>query len=83
MQTLLTWRKPKIELKGHVAVDSIVYKIIHVLFSDGVQSSSPIESIGYTTGASFQLFLGGQIFLLFFNATRLLKNWKKEHFIPM
>ena len=28
--------------------------------------------------ASFQLFLGGGQFLfLFFNATRLLKNWKK------
>ena len=27
-------------------------------------------------GASFQLFLGGQHFFLFFNATGLLKNWK-------
>ena len=26
-------------------------------------------------------FLGGQIFYLFFNATGLLKNWKKQHFI--
>ena len=35
-----------------------------------------------TAGASFQLFLGGgQIFFLFFNATGLLKNWKKQHFI--
>ena len=32
-------------------------------------------------GASFQLFLGGQNFFLFLNATRLLKNWKKQHFI--
>ena len=33
------------------------------------------------TGASFQLFLGGAKFFLFFNATGLLKNWKKQHFI--
>ena len=33
-------------------------------------------------GASFQLFLGeGQKFFLFFNATGILKNWKKQHFI--
>ena len=32
-------------------------------------------------GASFQLFLGGQNFFLFFNVTGLLKNWKKQHFI--
>ena len=31
-------------------------------------------------GASFQLFLGGgQNFFLFFNATGLLKNWKKNN----
>ena len=29
-------------------------------------------------GASFQLFLGGQIFYFIFNATGLLKNWKKQ-----
>ena len=32
-------------------------------------------------GASFQLFLGGSKFFLFFNATELLKNWKNQHFI--
>ena len=32
-------------------------------------------------GASFQLFFGGPKFFLFFNATGLLKNWKKQHFI--
>ena len=32
------------------------------------------------SGASFQLFLGGANFF-FFNATWLLKNWKKQHFI--
>ena len=33
-------------------------------------------------GASFQLFLGGaKIFILFFSATGLLKNWKKQHVI--
>ena len=34
-------------------------------------------------GASFQLFLGGggEILFLFFNATGLLKNWKKQHSI--
>ena len=30
-----------------------------------------------TAGASFQLFLGGGNFFIFFNATGLLKNWKK------
>ena len=36
----------------------------------------------FVTGASFQLFLGGgRKFFLFFNATGLLKNWKKQHFI--
>ena len=43
-----------------------------------------IEDAGLlSSGASFQLFLGGgggKIFYLFFNATELLKNWKK-HFI--
>ena len=33
------------------------------------------------SGASFQLYLGGPNFFLFFNATGLLKNWKKQHFI--
>ena len=32
-------------------------------------------------GASFQIFLGGPNFFKFFNATGLLKNWKKQHFI--
>ena len=32
-------------------------------------------------GASFQLFLGGPNFYKYFNATGLLKNWKKQHFI--
>ena len=32
-------------------------------------------------GASFQLVLGGANYFLFFNATGLLKNWKKQHFI--
>ena len=32
-----------------------------------------------SSGASFQLFLGGT--KKFFNATGLLKNWKKQHFI--
>ena len=34
----------------------------------------------WQTGASFQLFLGGQKSFLLFNATGLLKNWKKQHF---
>ena len=34
-----------------------------------------------TAGASFQLFLGGAKFFFIFNATGLLKNWKKQHFI--
>ena len=33
------------------------------------------------SGASFQLFLGAKFIFLFFNATGLLKNWKKQHFI--
>ena len=32
-------------------------------------------------GASFQNFLGGPKFFKFFNATGLLKNWKKQHFL--
>ena len=39
------------------------------------------EMLFKNTGASFELFLGGQIFFKFFNATGLLKNWKKQHFI--
>ena len=35
---------------------------------------------GHKPGASFQLFLGGQIFKIFFNATGQLKNWKKQPF---
>ena len=35
----------------------------------------------YTQGRHFNFFLGGQFFLLFFNAIGLLKNWKKQHFI--
>ena len=33
-----------------------------------------------SAGASFQLFLGGPFFFIS-NATGLLKNWKKQHFI--
>ena len=34
------------------------------------------------TGALFQLFLGRpKFFFSFFNATGLLKNWKKQHFV--
>ena len=47
------------------------------LFSKGATT----EGIGGQAGASFQLFLGGPIFFIFFNATGLLKNWKKQHFI--
>ena len=32
-------------------------------------------------GRHFNFFLGGPKFFLFFNATGLLKNWKKQHFI--
>ena len=32
-------------------------------------------------GRHFNFFSEGQIFKKFFNATRLLKNWKKQHFI--
>ena len=32
-------------------------------------------------GRYFNFFLRGPKFLLFFNATELLKNWKKQHFI--
>ena len=32
-------------------------------------------------GCHFNFFWGGGIFLEFFNATGLLKNWKKQHFI--
>ena len=32
-------------------------------------------------GRHFNFFLGGANFFLFFNATGLLKNWKKQHFI--
>ena len=35
----------------------------------------------YFQGRHFNFFLGGQNFLLFFNATGLLKNWLKQHFI--
>ena len=38
-------------------------------------------NFSFEPGASFQLFLGGPTFFLFFNATGLLKNWKKQHFI--
>ena len=34
-----------------------------------------------SSGASFQLFLGGPKFCLFSNTTGLLKNWEKQHFI--
>ena len=39
------------------------------------------RSVAWDAGASFQLFLGGPKIILFFNATELLKNWKKQHFI--
>ena len=35
----------------------------------------------HSQGRHFNFFLGGQKFFLFFNATGLLKNWKKQHFI--
>ena len=33
------------------------------------------------SGGHFNFFLGGQKFFVFFNATGLLKNWRKQHFI--
>ena len=36
---------------------------------------------GLRQGRHFNFFLGGQNFFKFFNATALLKNWKKQHFI--
>ena len=39
------------------------------------------DFVTISAGASFQLFLGGQKIFLFFNATGLLKNGKKQHFI--
>ena len=35
----------------------------------------------YSQGRHFNFFLGGQNFFKFFNATGLVKNWKKQHFI--
>ena len=39
------------------------------------------ESASMEIGASFQHFLGGQIFFFIFSATGQMKNWKKQHFI--
>ena len=39
------------------------------------------HKISVIQGRHFNFFLGGPIFYLFFNATGLLKNWKKQHFI--
>ena len=39
-----------------------------------------MEDAHLIQGRHFNFFLGAKIFL-FFNATRLLKNWKKQHFI--
>ena len=36
---------------------------------------------GWEQGRHFNFFLGDQNVFLFFNATGLLKNWKKQHFI--
>ena len=56
----------------------LVYKWLHGLAGSivGYLSATCLHS-----EASFQLFLGGANFFLFFNATgyRLLKNWKKQH----
>ena len=53
--------------------------VVHacVCFAFHPHSKSTMLGWWMSSGASFQLFLGGQIFLLFFNATGLLKNWKK------
>ena len=47
-------------------------------------SAKPLNSFLYRGGLQerhFNFFLGGQNFFKFFNATGLLKNWKKQHFI--
>ena len=36
---------------------------------------------GINQGRHFNFFLGGANFFSFFNATGLLKNWRKQHFI--
>ena len=36
------------------------------------------KTVGTIQGRHFNFFLGGQIFVLFFNATGLLKNWKNS-----
>ena len=51
-----------------VAYNNIVFIYCMELFSSIIDAE-----------ASFQLFLGGQILFLFFNATGLLKNWRKKN----
>ena len=41
----------------------------------------PKEMEARVQGRHFNFFLGGPNFFKFFNATGLLKNWKKQHFI--
>ena len=50
-------------------------------WNEQLQLSMHSRLRGWQTGASFQLFLGGPKIFLVFNATGLLKNWKKQHFI--
>ena len=57
----------------------------YVTFTDDQKYSitnPPLRNVTWIdAGASFQLFLGGPKIFLFFSATGLLKNWKKQHFI--
>ena len=43
--------------------------------------SYTLRSVVKMQGCHFNFFLGGRNFFKFFNATGLLKNWKKQHFI--
>ena len=56
-------------------------KILFIGFIDSMFNICTCISSFSTRGVISTFSWGGQNFFLFFNATGLLKNWKKQHFI--
>ena len=83
------WSRNPSHITHHVTQSLIlIYIFINELNSylftqstNNIRVSTFVIHCFTSSGASFQLFLGGQIFFKFLNATGLMKNWKKQHFI--
>ena len=57
------------------------FRIVHHHSTALPDAIREIPHLTQPQGRHFKFFLGVKFFYLFFNATGLLKNWKKQHFL--